>query len=59
MSESGCGHAVVTGIHLCMWAQYSVVYSKPALNEDSSTCIMPRSLKRGVNLIVIIDKNKL
>ena len=52
MSESGCGHAVVTGIHLCMWVQYSVVYGKPALNEDNC------SLKRGVNLIVIIDENK-
>ena len=39
-----------------LWAQCSVAYGKPALNEDSST---PRSLKRGVNLTVIIDKNKL
>ena len=48
MSE--CGHAVVTGLHLCMWAQYSVVYGKPTLNEDSSTYIMPRNLKKGCKL---------
>ena len=56
MSESGCGHAVINCLHLCMWAQYNVAYGKPALNEDSSTYIMPRSLKKGCKLI---DKNKL
>ena len=41
-----------------LWAQHSNVYGKPALNEDSSTYIVPYcGLKRGVNLIV--DENNL